>query len=33
MPKATIKSFAGAGHLLFEERPETASALVDFFRD
>jgi pimeloyl-ACP methyl ester carboxylesterase len=33
MPKATIKSFAGAGHLLFEERPEAASALVDFFRD
>jgi len=32
MPKATIKSFPGAGHLLFEERPETASALVDFLR-
>ncbi|HSR96750.1 MAG TPA: alpha/beta hydrolase [Kofleriaceae bacterium] len=33
LPKASIKSFAGAGHLLFEERPETASALVDFLRD
>ena len=32
IPKATIKSFAGAGHLLFEERPEAAFALVDFFR-
>ena len=32
MPKATIQSFPGAGHLLFEERPETAAALVDFFR-
>lgn len=32
MPKATIKSFPGAGHLLFEERPDAASALVDFFR-
>jgi pimeloyl-ACP methyl ester carboxylesterase len=32
LPKATIKSFAGAGHLLFEERPETASALIDFVR-
>src|SRR5689334_25303144 len=33
LPKASIKSFAGAGHLLFEERPETTSALVDFLRD
>lgn len=33
MPNATIRSFAGAGHLLFEERPEAASALVEFFRD
>lgn len=32
MPDATIKSFPGAGHLLFEERPETALALVEFFR-
>jgi len=32
MPKATIRSFPGAGHLLFEERPETATALVEFFR-
>jgi pimeloyl-ACP methyl ester carboxylesterase len=32
MPKATIKSFPGAGHLLFEERPDEALALVDFFR-
>lgn len=33
MPKASVKSFAGAGHLLFEERPEAASAVVDFLRD
>jgi pimeloyl-ACP methyl ester carboxylesterase len=32
MPNATIKSYPGAGHILFEERPEAASALVDFFR-
>lgn len=32
LPKATIRSFPGAGHLLFEERPEAASALADFFR-
>lgn len=32
LPKATIKSFPGAGHILFEERPEAASALVEFFR-
>jgi pimeloyl-ACP methyl ester carboxylesterase len=32
MPQATIKSFAGAGHLLFEERPDAVSTLVDFFR-
>jgi pimeloyl-ACP methyl ester carboxylesterase len=32
MPKATLKSFPRAGHLLFEERPEAATALVDFFR-
>jgi pimeloyl-ACP methyl ester carboxylesterase len=32
LPNATIRSFPGAGHLLFEERPDAASALVDFFR-
>lgn len=32
LPKATIRSFPGAGHLLFEERPEAAAALADFFR-
>jgi pimeloyl-ACP methyl ester carboxylesterase len=32
MPKATLKSFPRAGHLLFEERPEAVSALVEFFR-
>jgi pimeloyl-ACP methyl ester carboxylesterase len=32
MPRATIKSFPGAGHLLFEERPEAATALAGFFR-
>jgi pimeloyl-ACP methyl ester carboxylesterase len=32
LPKATIKSWAGAGHILFEERPEAAAALVEFFR-
>jgi pimeloyl-ACP methyl ester carboxylesterase len=32
MPKATTVSFPGAGHLLFEERPDAAAALVEFFR-
>jgi pimeloyl-ACP methyl ester carboxylesterase len=32
LPNASIKSFPGAGHLLFEERPEAAAALVEFFR-
>jgi pimeloyl-ACP methyl ester carboxylesterase len=32
MPKATIKSFPGAGHLLFEERADAAAAIVDFLR-
>jgi pimeloyl-ACP methyl ester carboxylesterase len=32
MPRATVQRFAGAGHLLFEERPDAATALVDFFR-
>jgi pimeloyl-ACP methyl ester carboxylesterase len=32
IPRATIKSFPGAGHLLFEERPGAAAALVEFFR-
>jgi pimeloyl-ACP methyl ester carboxylesterase len=32
MPKATIKSFPGAGHILFEECPAAATALADFFR-
>jgi pimeloyl-ACP methyl ester carboxylesterase len=30
LPKATIKSFPRAGHLLFEERPEAAAAVVEF---
>jgi len=32
MPKAKIQSFPGVGHLLFEERRDTADALVEFFR-
>jgi len=32
VPNATIKRFPGAGHLLFEERPDAAAALVEFFR-
>ena len=32
LPRASIRSFPGAGHLLFEERPEAAAALVEFFR-
>jgi pimeloyl-ACP methyl ester carboxylesterase len=32
LPQATIQSFPGAGHLLFEERPTAAAALVEFFR-
>jgi pimeloyl-ACP methyl ester carboxylesterase len=32
IPKATIKRFPGAGHLLFEERSDTALALVEFFQ-
>ena len=31
MPKATIQSFPGAGHLLFEECPDAVYALIDFF--
>jgi pimeloyl-ACP methyl ester carboxylesterase len=32
MPHASIQSFPGAGHLLFEERAEAAAAVVDFLR-
>lgn len=33
LPHATIKSFPGAGHLLFEERGDAATAaLIEFFR-
>ena len=32
LPKATSQRFPGAGHLLFEERPDAAAALVSFFR-
>jgi len=32
LPNATIQRFPGAGHLLFEERPDAAAALVTFFR-
>jgi pimeloyl-ACP methyl ester carboxylesterase len=32
LPKATVRTFPGAGHLLFEERPDAAGALLEFFR-
>lgn len=32
LPNATLQRFPGAGHLLFEERPDAADALATFFR-
>lgn len=32
LPHARVHAIAGAGHLLFEERPEAATAVADFLR-
>ena len=32
LPKATITTFAGAGHLLFDERADAVAAVAEFVR-
>jgi pimeloyl-ACP methyl ester carboxylesterase len=32
LPKATVTTFAGAGHLLFDERPDAVAAVAEFVR-
>ena len=32
LPKATLRTFAGTGHLLFHERPEAVEAIAEFLQ-